>query len=126
MKKEVSNTVTEWEIKDCVGVIKIIDKNGKKNKDGKRLNVANVFYEEAWQDNFVSGLGRKQSEVRRTKKEAEANAKLIKSAPDLLGSLNLLVITLEEHFKRSGKIVMPSQIELAYLNALNQIKKATK
>jgi hypothetical protein len=113
---ETKHTKGEWQLKESTGVFKIIDPNGKKDSNGKRLNIANVFYEEAWRDGIVSNLGRLESEVRRTKEEAEANAKLIAASPDLLEALLI-----------AHDIIALRQPERPELNIIkNAINKAIK
>lgn len=71
-------------------------------------------------DNFEAAY------IGKNKQIAERIVKAVNCHEELVEALNLLNLQLEEHFKKGGKVLMPSQIELAYLNGLNAIKKATE
>lgn len=57
---------------------------------------------------------------------SEDNAKIFIASFELLHSLQILNIAIEDFYKRGGVVSMPSQIELSYLNGINAIKKATE
>jgi|694.fasta_scaffold140333_8 hypothetical protein len=87
-----THTQGEWEVTDPKGLYGygIVSKSGKRDKQGKRLRIASCHFENEWHDN-VLGNGRTMDEVRISKDESLANAKLIASAPDLLQALITIV-----------------------------------
>lgn len=119
---KTKHTTGEWEvvkIKDGDTSYKVCAIGDKTNSDGKRLVLANCFFEEAWNDSFMPELGRKQSEVRRTRECALANAKLIAASPELLEAL----LDCVEYMK---KVNNSDDGDQALQRAENAIKKATE
>lgn len=93
MKNEIKllHTPGTWEVHTNEKLEKTsrlaITADKAKKVNGHSLFVASVHYEKAWQDKFVANMGRKEEDVRRFKEEAEANAKLIAKAPQMLDLL---------------------------------------
>ena len=74
---ETKHTPGQWEISsEASNLFKVCAKEDKRNSDNKRLVIASIPWESPW-----------ESDVRRTKEQAEANAKLIAAAPELLEAL---------------------------------------
>jgi hypothetical protein len=96
-KTKSTHTQGEWEVTAPKGLYGygIVSKSGKRDKQGKRLRIASCHFENEWHDN-VLGNGRTMDEVRISKDESLANAKLIAAASEMLEALIKISISLEQ------------------------------
>jgi hypothetical protein len=115
-----THTQGEWEVTDPKGLYGygIVSKTGKRDKQGKRLRIASCHFETEWHDN-VLGNGRTMDEVRISKDESLANAKLIAAAPDLLEALHQVMEELNQQMRKQNRLTY-TKAELIAQEAINK------